>query len=355
MNGQPIAIFKTGKHKATSGEELNVTPEVLQELAATYDPKLHEAPLVCGHPKEASPAYGWAEALTVKDGILYATPKQVNQDFAESVAQGAWKKRSASIYLPNTPGNPTPGKHYLRHIGFLGAQPPAIKGMPDINFNENDGAITLEFSEPEPNNPAEKGNDTGMVPATTSGQPKPTEAPPAGGGATTTTTEQPAIMTDPNKATTTAGANDEQAQKLKDKEAEIERLQTQLKQQEQDKQRKEALDYAEGLTKAGKLLPAHQSKIVELLLALPAEQPLEFSEGGKTVSQPANQVLREFLNDLPVAVDFAEKSKADGKDPKELDSKQLAEKARAYKAEQAKLGNYISVSQAMNAILKGGK
>ncbi|UYZ84291.1 peptidase [Entomomonas sp. E2T0] len=352
MNGKPIAIFPVGKHTAMSGEEINVTPEILQEIATTYNPTLHEAPLVCGHPKDNSPAYGWAESLTVKDGLLYATPKQVNQDFAESVAQGAWKKRSASIYLPNTPGNPTPGKHYLRHIGFLGAQPPAIKGMPDINFSENDGAITLEFSEPTPNTNQPEGNDADIVPATTSEQPQQATPPPAGGGATVTTTEQPATMTDPNKATP-QGANDEQAQKLKDKDAEIERLQTQLKQQEQAKQRKEALDYAEGLTKAGKLLPVQQSKVVELLLALPTEQPLEFSENGQAVSKPANQVLRELLDATPEIINFAEKSKADGEDLDNLTPQVLAKKARAYKAEQAKLGNEISITQAMNAITKG--
>jgi len=35
----------------------------------------------------------------------------------------------------------------LRHIGFLGAIPPAVKGLKDISFQDNDGAVTIEFGE----------------------------------------------------------------------------------------------------------------------------------------------------------------------------------------------------------------
>lgn len=42
--------------------------------------------------------------------------------------------------------------YYLRHVGFLGAEPPAIKGLQPIEFSESDKAddavtLTLDFSE----------------------------------------------------------------------------------------------------------------------------------------------------------------------------------------------------------------
>ncbi|MBN0401429.1 peptidase, partial [Pseudomonas aeruginosa] len=113
---------------------MEFTEAILQEIAATYDPALSEAPLVIGHPKLNAPAYGWAKGLEVREGMLYAEPHQVVPEFAEAANRKMYKKRSASVYLPDSPGNPVPGKHYLRHIGFLGAVPPAIKGIPDAPF-----------------------------------------------------------------------------------------------------------------------------------------------------------------------------------------------------------------------------
>jgi hypothetical protein len=40
----------------------------------------------------------------------------------------------------------------LRHIAFLGAAPPAIKGLSNIKFTEEDDLITLEFSEQKDSN-----------------------------------------------------------------------------------------------------------------------------------------------------------------------------------------------------------
>ena len=35
----------------------------------------------------------------------------------------------------------------LRHIGFLGAVPPAVKGLADIKFNEDNSVMDIEFEE----------------------------------------------------------------------------------------------------------------------------------------------------------------------------------------------------------------
>lgn len=51
---------------------------------------------------------------------------------------GSYKKVSAAFYSPTSAGNPTPGTHYLRHVGFLGGQAPAVKGLQDIHFSEGE-------------------------------------------------------------------------------------------------------------------------------------------------------------------------------------------------------------------------
>ncbi len=127
-----------------SGEALAFSESDLQATVAAYDPAKHEAPLVVGHPKHDLPAYGWVQSLQFSEGGIDATPAQVNSDFADMVAAGAFKKISASFYSPESPANPVPGVYYLRHVGFLGAQAPAVKSMRSPSFADNEeGVVTF--------------------------------------------------------------------------------------------------------------------------------------------------------------------------------------------------------------------
>lgn len=143
---KPIQIFKPGKHVAMSGAALSFSETDLSATASAYDPDKHEAPLVCGHPRHDDPAYGWVGKLSFAEGVLEAAPVQVNTDFAELVASGAFKKISASFYAPDSPSNPVPGVYYLRHVGFLGAQPPAVKGLRNPSFADSEQGI-VEFAD----------------------------------------------------------------------------------------------------------------------------------------------------------------------------------------------------------------
>ena len=144
---KPIKIFKVGEHTDMNGVKRNYTREMLEKCVATYSPEIHEAPFVLGHPKHNDPAMGWADHLELDDdGILWAYPKQLDADFAESVNAGKHNKVSASFYLPDSPNNPTSGTLYLRHVGFLGAQVPAIKGLGTVQFAEDETGIA-EFGD----------------------------------------------------------------------------------------------------------------------------------------------------------------------------------------------------------------
>ena len=144
---KPIKIFKVGTHTDMNGVKRNYTREMLEKCVATYSPEIHEAPFVLGHPKHNDPAMGWADHLELDaDGILWAYPKQLDADFAENVNAGKHNKVSASFYLPDSPNNPTSGTLYLRHVGFLGAQVPAIKGLGTVQFAEEETGIA-EFGD----------------------------------------------------------------------------------------------------------------------------------------------------------------------------------------------------------------
>lgn len=129
-----------------SGESIEFSAADLAASAGAYDPARHEAPLVVGHPRHDAPAYGWVKGLSVVAGALEAETDQVAPEFAELVAAGAYKKISASFYTPEAPQNPCPGVYYLRHVGFLGAQPPAVKGLRAPAFAEAEPGV-IEFSE----------------------------------------------------------------------------------------------------------------------------------------------------------------------------------------------------------------
>lgn len=144
---KPFRIFKVGNHTSMQGVTLNYSQDMLSKCVAAYSPQTHEAPLVIGHPKHDDPAMGWVDHLELdQDGYLLAHPKQLDADFAENVNAGKHNKVSASFYLPDSPNNPTPGTLYLRHVGFLGAQVPAVKGLGTVNFAEDEQGV-VEFGD----------------------------------------------------------------------------------------------------------------------------------------------------------------------------------------------------------------
>lgn len=395
-----LPILPAGRHNALDGRAVEFTEAILQEILETYDPALHEAPLVIGHPKNNSPSYGWAKSLAVRDGMLYAEPHQVVPEFAEAANRKMYKKRSASVYLPDSPGNPVPGKHYLRHIGFLGGMPPAIKGIPDaaMDFAEQDGALAVEFSEMPyalsavaeilrrirdhfieregvesadliiPSWQLQSLDHSAQAdhsPVASFSEEQPTSEAPTpkgdeGAAASAAATSEPG-SNNPAAADADAVANQESAmaekereEQLAERERKVAEHETRIAQTKADEQRKEVAEFAEGLVKAGKLLPRQKAGVVELLLNLPAEGPLEFSEGDQAISKPADTVLRELLKDLPKQVDFSEKS--GGSDVvDDQDANAIAASATAYQTEQAKAGVKISISQAVNHVTKGGR
>lgn len=135
-----IEIFRGGQQIDSAGRAHD-GDNLIDQAVANFNTKVHEPPVVIGHPADNAPAYGWVEGLrkTVRDGaaVLEAKLRQVVPEFADLVRRGLFKKRSAAFY-------PDGG---LRHVGFLGAAPPAVKGLADIGFMADDGSAVFEFTE----------------------------------------------------------------------------------------------------------------------------------------------------------------------------------------------------------------
>jgi hypothetical protein len=332
-----LEIFKAGTHVAEDGRTLTFTAAEVQEIADSYDRELSEAPMVIGHPRTDDPAYGWANALRVQDGRLFAEPHQVEPQFAELVNAGRYKKISASIYLPDSPGNPKPGKHYLKHIGFLGGAAPAVKGMRSASFAEDDGAVS--FSMPIAglgwtlSDIFQRLRDhlidkDGLITADqvipqwqiraitehTADRDAPNAQAIASYAAAPNTTSTESTMPDPKTEAAQAADFAAREQTLADQATALAAREKALADRELKARRDDAVAFCEGLVADGKLLPRQRASTVELLLAQPAAVALNFAEGDQSVSKPAGDVLRALLSDLPKQVDFAEKSKDDGSD-----------------------------------------
>ncbi|TXI16592.1 MAG: hypothetical protein E6Q67_14275 [Roseateles sp.] len=146
LGAEPLEIFRAGTHVDNAGLKRTFTAADVQAMASNYDPAKHEAPLVIGHPAHDKPSYGWVKRLeATPDGRLLMHTQDVNADYADMIKRGEFKKRSASFYAPNSPNNPTPGSWYLRHVGSLGAMPPAIKGLRDAQFSGACPDVSFDF------------------------------------------------------------------------------------------------------------------------------------------------------------------------------------------------------------------
>jgi len=141
MTDQWMEAFAAGDY----GDKGKFTAADLQAIASSYDPKLHDAPVVIGHPELNAPAFGWVESLKAEGGMLFAKLRQVQPEFEDLVKRGMFKKRSVALY----PKFGAVGTPYLRHIGFLGAMPPEVKGLADVQFAAQPEFREIEFNEKE--------------------------------------------------------------------------------------------------------------------------------------------------------------------------------------------------------------
>ncbi len=126
LEGNWIEVFRAGDY----GERGNWTPGDLDRLAATYDSRLHAAPVVLGHPADDAPAYGWIKRLRRAGQSLWAQLEKVDPALESLLRAGRFAQRSVALYKQF----PLTGGPYLRHLGFLGAAPPAVKGLAPVRF-----------------------------------------------------------------------------------------------------------------------------------------------------------------------------------------------------------------------------
>lgn len=283
-----LAVFQTGVHTDMNGVSRRWSKADLDAIVKKYDPAAHEAPAVIGHPKTDAPAWAWVESLSRNGNLLIAQFKSLAPEFKGWLEDGRYKKRSICLYPDMT----------LKHVGFLGAQPPAVKGLPDYPFSEDANDIIIEFSEKE-NTMDLKEFFEGLKFWEAQKQ---------------TAQPLPAVLD-----TTASFSEADVAAAVKsaaENAAEAERTRLTLEFAEKEKQtaqnaRSEAIKTGvTQLVAAGKIPPAWvKSGLVEFAAGLDGAVEIQFAESGEKLSRQA--WFMKFLADLPRLVSFGEYASRD--------------------------------------------
>jgi hypothetical protein len=319
-----LDIFKAGRRTPMVGAAVDFSESHLAATAGAYDPAKWRAPLVVGHPKLDDPAYGWVDTLAFADGHLEAVPGDVDPAFAELVRAKRFANISASFWAPDAPRNPVPGVYYLKHVGFLGAVPPAVAGLRTPSFAADEVGV-VEFSS-EYDDVVNANLWRGLrewiiskfglteadqvVPSysvsTLEQMAQQEVAEAQAEGDSTSCAASPAFSDSPTRQEVSVTPQEKAAL-----EAENAALRKQVADANAEKSRAahaarhaEHVSFAEGLVAKGTLPPKHLAASVAFMDFAAGDDALSFGEGD--AKQPLAVAFRAFLGDLPKVVEFAE-------------------------------------------------
>lgn len=132
-----VEIARTGTFIDSAGRPQHFTVRDLDAIASAYDPERRDAPLCIGHPKDSTPAFGWAKKLKSEGGKLLATFAHVPGEVKDLVAKKHYCHVSMSLM---------PDRVNLRHVALLGAEQPAIDGLRAVELTDGGDAITVDFT-----------------------------------------------------------------------------------------------------------------------------------------------------------------------------------------------------------------
>lgn len=131
-----VAAFKVGTHTDMSGTTVTFAEADITALAERVQSQISGGftpPLVVGHPRHDSPRVGGIVDAKAENGTLFLKVDELVPEFAESCRKGEYKYTSVALYKDGG----------LRHLGVLGGQNPAVKGLEPIAFSEG------MFAEPD--------------------------------------------------------------------------------------------------------------------------------------------------------------------------------------------------------------
>ena len=301
-----IELFKPGTYQATNGSSFVADERTLEGVSGRYDPAIHDAPVVVGHPEQDAPAYGWVKSLRFADGALKATLHRLDPAFKELVRSGKFRKVSASFFNADSPANPTPGQVYLRHVGFLGAAAPAVPGLKPVEFAAEAQTVEIEaravsdFVDGDARDPW-------------------------------------AII-------------DQLTRRVSELEDQVTSKDQAFAEASQARVKAENAIFAETMFREGRLEPAYKPAVEALLNEMDGAAALHFTEGGETVEKPAKEAFKALMKSRPKVIHFGEFAAPDPTEAEVSTTERMAARVASYQEEQRQKGRSISFTDAFEEI-----
>lgn len=240
-------------------EPITLTAEDIAAIAAAYDVRRYQAPVVIGHPETDDPAWGWVAGASADAAGLWLDVELL-PEMADLIRQQRYRAVSVALWTPQAPGNPTPGVWALKHLGYLGAAAPAVKGLAPTRLH-NDGAA----------------------------------------GAVTLTREM--RMSEQAPA---ADAARPETVALAERERDLARREAAIAARERELARAAYGQEVDAHVAAGRVLAGERDLLVALMERLAGAGSVQLAEDQKSL--PALDALRGFLGRLPARVDLTERA-----------------------------------------------
>lgn len=131
----PLTLLAAGVYPLSKNEQVRFDESALGRMAGVFNgmKPARPAPVVIGHPADDTPSYGTVNFLRVIDGSLVGYTEDLSENFRSGMGDGLYPRYAARFFGPDNPDNPAPGIWFLKHVGFMGPVPPAVRGFLDTD------------------------------------------------------------------------------------------------------------------------------------------------------------------------------------------------------------------------------
>ena len=334
-------VFRCGTHLDHSGKWRTFSEADIDKAIASY--QSDSAPIVVGHPTLNAPAFGWIQQFRRQGPTLQARCSRVADEFADLVKHGLYKNRSISFNSDGT----------FRHVGFLGAAAPAVKGLEDIQFADKGEFITMDTAETVQTEQAAAQEQAEEVQVEPEAEAKTAE----NEAEMQSSRADAAPKTESEVSLSDLESQQKQFQeKVKKLESHIKSLENALNVEQEKNRKAEFAAYADELIREGRLNPVAKTPLVCTMEGLFASDQANFAA-------PENSVLNSFKSFLNIAlprnpnlfIGFAAPSEDCGHSVEMLTPREVAIKARGLVDEQAAKGCCLDLGRAVRMVMEGGR
>jgi len=308
-------ILKTGKFSDSKGNECEFTTEKLDKIVDNFKNVHKNVPICVGHPKTNAPAYGWLDSVKRVGNNLYCSFKDVQDEFKDAVNRGLFKNRSISLDKDLN----------IRHLAFLGGQAPAVKGLENFCFEDDENAIDIEFADF-----ADKETLDFLF-----GK------------------DEPKKIDENGKNTAKSDDVENIQKKLEEEMAKNAELTKQIETAKVEAKMKDFSDFAERAVQNGNILPRHKESVINLLLSADRFGTFNFADSGEMDAVKGVKTFVSELKALDVKSEFE-----DAEEITDLSDYSAADWAKAIektKTEAMNNGVEMDTITAINQIRKGKK